>query len=157
LKKFFLFKIGSSSAEFPKLIGSFLIVIAVLMLINSGASVFDAGVAAKDFDKCVERSGVKDLELLSEPSQILAQLRYQDCKDSFYQLTGAQIPGSRTELTTRQFLTAFTGPVGAFFVWAIVLLFALFLFNNASIVVPVEKVEVPLHSEKKAKKHKKKK
>jgi hypothetical protein len=157
LRKIVLFKIGSKSAELPKFIGSFLIVVSILMLINAGASVFDAGIAAKDFDKCVEMSGVKDLDLLSEPTQILAQLRYQDCKNSFYQLTGAQVPGGQNYLTTRQFLTAFTGPVGTFFLWAIVFLFALFLFNNASIVVPVEQVEIPLNVPKTNKKSSKKK
>ena len=157
LRKIVLFKIGSKNAELPKFIGSFLIVISILMLINSGAAVFDAGIATKDFSKCVELSGVRDLGLMSEPAQILSQLRYQDCKISFYQLTGAQIPGGQTALSTRQFLTAFTGPVSLFFMWAIVFLFALFLFNNASVVIPVEQVEIPLNISKKEKKVTKKK
>ena len=157
MRKIVLFKIGSKNAELPKFIGSFLIVVSILMLLNSGAALFDAGIAAKDFGKCVEYSGVRDLELMSEPAQILSQLRYQDCKTSFYQLTGAQVPGGQTYLTTRQFLTAFTGPVSLFFMWAIVFLFALFLFNNASIVVPVEQVEIPLNLPKVKKKTSKKK
>jgi hypothetical protein len=162
LRKIVLFKIGSVNAELPKMIGMFLLIISVLMLVNSGAGIFDAGLAAKDFDKCVENSGVKDLGVLSEAQQIFAELRYQDCKNSFFQISGAQVPGGSTNLTTRQFWTAFTGPVSMFFIWAIVFLFALFLFNSASIVVPVEEVEIPLTnnskpvSKKKSKSSKKK-
>ncbi len=137
-----LFKIGSKEAQLPRLIGAFLIVIAVLMLIQSGAVMFDSWQSLKDFGKCVEFSGVKELDSLDSPSALLAEMRYQDCKNSLYQLTGAQVPGAATSLTSRQFWTAFLGPVSIFFVWAIVFLFALFLFNNASIVVPVEEIEL---------------
>jgi hypothetical protein len=156
LKKIVLFKIGSRNAQLPKLVGSILIIVSVLMLIHFAAVLFDSGMAVKNFDKCVENSGVKDLELLSEPSQILAQLRFQECKTSLYQITGAQVPGGETNLTTRQAMSAFTGPTSMFFIWAIVFLFALFLFNNVSIVVPVEQVEFDLKTKKSKFKKKKK-
>lgn len=157
MRKIVLFKIGAKDAQLPKMIGMFLIIISVLMLIQAGAVIFDSGIAVNDFGKCVERSGVKDLTDLSEPQQILAELRYQDCKTSLYQLTGAQVPGGETYLTARQFWTAFTGPVSVFFIWAIVFLFALFLFNSASIVIPIEQVEIPLNTKTSYKSKKKKK
>jgi hypothetical protein len=157
LKKIILFKIGSRNAQLPKLIGSILTIISVLMLVHSAAVLFDSGIAVKNFDKCVENSGARDLELLSEPAQILAELRFQECKNSFYQITGAQVPGGETSLTTRQMMTSFTGPTSIFFIWAIVFLFALFLFNNTSIVVPIEEKEINLKSKSVKKKSKKKK
>jgi len=152
LKRFLLFKVGDSKAELPRMVGAFLIVIAVLMLVQSGAVMFDSWQAVRDFDKCVEYSGVKDPHFLNEPQQIVAQLRYSECKSSFYEITGAQVPGGVYKLTQRQMWTAILGPITNFFVWAIVLLFALFLFNNASFVLPIEQVELPVRSFEKKRK-----
>jgi len=142
-----LLRIGSNDMQLVKMVGAFLIVISVLMLVRSGAVMFDSWQSLKGFNNCVEFSGVKDLDLLQgSPDYLLAQMRYEDCKDSLYDITGAQVAGGETALTSRQFWTAILGPVAQFFWWAIVFLFALFLFNNSSIVVPVEEVEVPVRS-----------
>jgi len=150
-----LFKIGSKDVQLPRMIGGFLIVVAVLMLLNSGAVMFDSWQALKGFNNCVEdaissasgNQGTTDFEVTQ--AKILYQLEYKDCKDSLYQITGAQVTGGQTTIQlwkSRQFWIAMIGPISAFFAWAIVFLFALFLFNNSSIVVPVEEVEVPIRA-----------
>ncbi|MEK6958476.1 MAG: hypothetical protein AABW59_00360 [archaeon] len=144
MSKMILFKVGSKEAQLPKMIGGFLVIIAVLMLIQAGAVMFDSWQALKDFNTCVEFSGVKEMYNLDSAGQILAELRYQDCKNSLYEITGAQVIGADTTLSSRQFWTGIIGPVVNFFAWAIVFLFALFLFNSAEMVVPVEMAEVPL-------------
>ena len=148
MKKIVLFKIGSKEAQLPKTIGAFLIIIAVLMLISSGAAMFDSWQAVKGFEDCVDDAYAVDQGTTPELSAILTELKFQDCKDSLYQITGTQIPGGNAYLTTRQKATAFLGPVSVFFVWAIVFLFALFLFNSATVVVPVEQIEISLDKPK---------
>ena len=136
-----LFKIGSKNAQLPKLIGAFLIVISVLMLFQSGAVMFDSWQAIKGFNDCVDNAYSIDADV-SGISAVLSELKYQDCKSSFKDITSAQVPGGQTYLTARQKWTAFLTPVSVFFAWAIVFLFALFLFNSATIVVPVEQIEI---------------
>jgi len=153
LRRIVLFKIGSRDVQLPRMIGAFLIIVSVLMLLNSGAVMFDSWQALKSFNSCVE-SAITDASSLQgsttyEASQakILYQLQYQDCKSSLHDITGAQVIGGQTSIElwkSRQFWIALMGPISAFFAWAIVFLFALFLFNNSSIVVPVEEVEVPV-------------
>jgi hypothetical protein len=154
VKKIILFKIGSREAQLPKTIGAFLIIIAVLMLVYSGAVMFDSWQAVKGFEECVDNAYAVEVGTTQELSAILTELKFQDCKTSLYQITGTQIPGGNNYLTTRQKATAFLGPVSVFFGWAIVFLFALFLFNSATVVVPVEQIEIPISKTKSKKRRK---
>ncbi|MBT4597104.1 MAG: hypothetical protein HOC95_03945, partial [Candidatus Diapherotrites archaeon] len=54
MRKLVLFKIGSKNAQLPKMIGAFLVVISVLMLIQSGAVMFDSWQSIKGFNECVD-------------------------------------------------------------------------------------------------------
>lgn len=137
-----LLKIGSQDLQLPQMIGAFIIIIAVLMLINAGAVMFDSWGALKEFNSCVEMSGVSDLDVLEPVQQLLAQMRYDDCKSSLYEITGAQVKAGQTSLTSRQFWTALTGPISNFFIWMIVLLIGLFAYNNTSIIIPVQEIEI---------------
>jgi hypothetical protein len=159
LKKLVLFKVGSKDAQLPKLIGAFLIVISVLMLVQSGAVMFDSWQAIRGFDTCIIDSYKSSQEVPVENGidKLVYELKVSECKDALYEISGAQIPGGVYSMSLRQMATAFLGPVSNFFVWAIVFLFALFLFNNASVVVPVEQVEIPLRTSTKTKKKSKKK
>lgn len=148
MRKIVLFKIGSKNAELPRLVGAFLLVVSVLMLFQSGAVMFDSWQAVKGFNGCVDDA--YSINAVDDPTlAVLSELKYQDCKESLYQITGAQVTGGQKYLTSRQFWTAFMGPIGNIFIWAIVLLIAMLLFNNSSIVIPVEQVEIPLNVESK--------
>lgn len=140
-----LFKVGDERAELPKMVGAFLIVIAVLMLVKSGAVMFDSWQTVRDFDGCVTSaiSYSKDLSGNAGLDYMISELKVQECKDSLYQITGAQIPGGVYNMTQRQMWTAVLGPIVQFFIWAVVFLFALYLFNNGSVVIPIEEAEVP--------------
>lgn len=102
---------------------------------------FDSWQSVRDFNKCIEMSGVKDLETLEGSDQLLAQLRYSDCKDSLFDLTGAQVPALQKSMTSRQVATALVEPIAWFFVWAALFMLALFFLSNKAIVVPIEEVE----------------
>jgi hypothetical protein len=156
LKKIVLFKIGSKEAQLPKTIGAFLMIISLLMLFSSGALMFDSWQTVKGFEGCVDDAYEIEEGNTPELSAILTELKFQDCKDSLYQVTGAQIPGGAEYLTMRQKATAFLGPVSLFLGWAIVFLFALFLFNSATVVVPVEQIEISLSKPKTKSKRKRK-
>jgi hypothetical protein len=145
LSRSFLFKIGDSNVGLSKLIGGFLIVIAVLMLVKSGAVMFDSWQSVRDFDECIINAynSADSLAVDNGISSLIYSVRAQECKNSLYQITGAQVPGGVFALTTRQAWTAVLGPVVQFFVWAVVFLFALFVFKNDSVIVPIAQVELP--------------
>ena len=102
---------------------------------------FDSWQSVRDYNKCVEFSGVKELDALTGTDQLLAQLRFADCKSSLYDLTGAQIPAMQNSITSRQTATALVTPIAWFFFWAAFFMAALFFLFNKYIVIPIEEVE----------------
>ena len=151
LQKTILFRLGSKDFQWTQVLGVFLGIITVLMLVKSAAVMFDSWQTVRDFSTCVEFSGVKELTNLSSAEQLLAQMRYEDCKDSLYEITGAQIPASQTSMTSRQATTALVGPIAGFFGWAVLFMFSLFLLFNKTVVIPIEEVETvsrPFHKRK---------
>jgi len=126
------------------------------MLLQSGAVMFDSQQTIRGFQECVDDAYSLDTDATGI-SAVLSELKYQDCKESFQEITGAQIPGNQKYLTSRQKWTAFLAPVSVFFAWAIVFLFALFLFNSATVVVPVEQLELDVSKPRKVKKKSKRK
>jgi len=141
LRKTILVKLGARDFQWAQVAGVFIGIIAVLMLVKSAAVMFDSWQSVRDFNKCVEFSGVKELASLSSTDQLLAQMRFDDCKSSLYELTGAQIPAMQKNMTTRQAATALVEPIGWFFLWAAIFMLALFLLFNKAIVIPIEEVE----------------
>ena len=111
------------------------------MLIKSAAVMFDSWQSVRDYNKCVEFSGVNDLTNLTGSDQLLAELRFQDCKSALYDLTGAQVPALQKSMTSRQTATALVEPIAWFFLWAMFFMGALFLLFNKYIVIPIEEVE----------------
>ena len=165
MKKIILFKIGSKNAQLPKMIGAFLIVISILMLIQSGGAMYSSWQALKEYDYCVGSSGILEFGTAYNPhgsvslNNLLAEMKFDSCRDTLYQQTGVQVSGGQTKIdfwNSRQFWMALLAPISAFFGWIIIFLFALFLFNSASIVVPVEQIEIPIATEKRTVKKKKK-
>jgi hypothetical protein len=145
LKKTILFRVGAKEFQWPSVLGIFLAIITILMFVKAAAVMFDSWQTVRDFDKCVVLSGVNDFVDLSSSEQLLAQLRYSDCKDSLYQITGTQMPALQTKLTTRQVWTALAEPVAWLFFWgAVLFLLAFPLLLNKPIVIPIEEYEVPV-------------
>ena len=142
LRKTILLRLGTKEFQWTSVLGIFLGIITVLMLIKSAAVMFDSWQTVRDFEKCIDRSGVNDFADLSSSEQLLAQLRYSDCKESFFDITGAQLPALQTKLTSRQVITALVEPVAGFFFWAVLFLLSLSLIFNKSIVIPIEEVEL---------------
>jgi len=111
---------------------------------------FDSWQSLKDFEFCVGRSGVLEFGTAYNPydtittSHLLAQMKYEECRTALYDVTGTQVPGGQTTIerwNSRQFWIAMLSPLGNFFMWAIVLLLGLFMYNNNGIIVPIESAE----------------
>jgi len=136
-----LLRVGGRNFQWVQVLGVFLAIITVLMLIKSAAVMFDSWQSVRDFNKCVEFSGVKELDSLVGSDQLLAQLRFSDCKDALYELTGAQIPAMQTSMTSRQVATALVNPIAWFFFWAALFMLGLFFLFNRAIIIPVEEIE----------------
>lgn len=141
MRKTILLRLGGANFQWTQVLGVFLAIITVLMLVKSAAVMFDSWQSVRDFNKCVEFSGVKELDSLVGSDQLLAEMQYQDCKSSLFDLTGAQVPALQKGMTSRQSATALVGPVAWFFAWAAAFMFALFLLFNKYIVVPIEEIE----------------
>jgi hypothetical protein len=144
LQKKILFRLGTRDFQWTQVLGVFLAIITVLMLVKSAAVMFDSWQAIKAFDKCANDyldGTVLAKESSSVSGALLAEIKYQGCKESLYEITGAQIPSSQVDLTSRQAATAFVGPVASFFFWAILFMFSLFLLFNKTVVIPIEEIE----------------
>jgi hypothetical protein len=153
LQKTILFRLGTKDFQWTQVLGIFLGIITVLMLIKSAAVMFDSWQAISGFDACIESAGY-DSKNLSDNlglDYLIFQSKANECKSSFYEVTGAQVPGGKFSLTSRQAATAFVGPVASFFFWAILFIASLSLIFNKTVVIPIEEVETvarPFHKRK---------
>lgn len=141
MRKTILVGLGGEQFAWGRVIGIFFVIITVLMLIKSAAVMFDSWQSVRDYNKCVEISGVKDLDALSSTEQLLAQLKYSDCKDSLYEITGAQVPALQKSLTSRQSATALVEPIAWFFFWAALFMLSIFFAFSRVIAVPIRELE----------------
>ena len=144
LQKTIVFRLGAKDFAWTKVLGIFLAIIAVLMLINSAAVMFDSWQSVRDFNKCADSYAENVFAAQDSGNSanlIASELSYQGCKTALYQVTGAQIPGTQISMTDRQAATALTGPIAEFFAWAVVFMFALFLVLSKAVAIPIEEIE----------------
>jgi len=117
-----LFYFGKSRVFLPKMIGAFVLVLAVLMFVVSSGRMFDAWDAMSKYPDCLESIG-------SETDQI-AMMKYLDCRDSLYKVTGLQLRPDQQRITSRQFLVTMIYPASELFFWGAGFLLGLFLYNT---------------------------
>jgi hypothetical protein len=133
------------SQSLLRTIGSFLVVIAALLLIQSGARMFDSWQVLKEFNGCVENSGIITSYSadVTDSGRVFSQLRYEDCKNSLYEITGAQVKGGEIEIRpfSRTFFTSLINPVANFFIWAMLLLLGISMYRNNALVFHSEQVD----------------
>lgn len=141
LHKTILLRLGTKDFRWTQPLGIFIAIISLLMFVKASAVMFDSWQSVRNFDSCAEFSGIKELNLLSGSEQLLAQMRFEDCKSSLFEVTGAQVLANQTNLTFRQTVTAIIEPIVMVFFWVGALLFSLFLLFSNSIVIPIEEVE----------------
>tara|TARA_Y100000310_G_scaffold327497_2_gene393971 strand:+ start:5690 stop:6121 length:432 start_codon:yes stop_codon:yes gene_type:complete len=125
-----LFRLSSQDVQLPRLIGAFILLVAILMFVRAGAQMFDSWDTLKSYPDCIASIGSGTDEV--------AQLQYMDCKDSLYGITGLQLKGAQDKMSTRQFWFALLGPIGNLFIWAIVFLLGIVFYNTGNLIVPIE-------------------
>lgn len=129
LRRILFFKLGGQDFQMSRLIGAFILVIAALLLVRSAAIMFDSWDALKAYPNCLSEITGNDQ---------LAQLKYLDCKDSLYNITGTQLKGGQGMYSSRQFWTALLLPIGNLFFWAIVFMAGIIFYRSGNIVIPIE-------------------
>jgi len=117
-----LFYFGKSRFFLPRVIGSFVLVLAVVFFVVASGNMFDSWDAMRKYPGCLAKIG-------TETDQV-AMLQYLDCKDSLYKNTGLQLRPDQQRITGRQFTVALLRSVGELLFWAAVFLFGLFLYNS---------------------------
>ena len=116
-----LFYFGKSRFFLPKLIGAFVVVLAVVMFVVASGNMFDSWDSMGKYPDC--------LAAVSGTDEV-AMLQYLDCKDSLYRISGLQLRPDQFSITERQFVVTLLRPIGELLFWAAVFLFGLFLFNT---------------------------
>ncbi|MEM0360138.1 MAG: hypothetical protein QXK06_02255 [Candidatus Diapherotrites archaeon] len=109
--------------------------VAILMLFQSVAHMFNVWDALKDYPKCIQDAVDPTLEI----SQ--AQVKYSQCTENLYRITGIQVRYKQTDLSMRQYWGALIAPVVSIFIWAIVFFFGIIFYNTGKIIIPIENVQ----------------
>jgi hypothetical protein len=138
-----LFYFGKSRVFLPKLLGAFLAVLAAVMFIVVAGQMFDTWDAMQKYPGCIAQIGTG--------TDQVSMMRYLDCKDSLYRITGLQLRADQPKITTRQFAVTLLTPIANLLWWAAVFTFGLFLYNTR-IVRPAGMAEPALFGKKRKKK-----
>ena len=109
--------------HFKKLIGAFILFGSLMMILGATALMFDSWDTMKNFPDCIKKANQTN-------DAVLAQLKYTDCKTSLHDITGAQLKGGQTRLTTRQFWTGLLWPIANLFFWAVAFMIGLMLYSR---------------------------
>ncbi len=117
-----LFYFGKSRLFPPKLIGAFIIVLAIVMFIVAAGKMFDSWDTMKKYPDCLQKIGLS--------TDTMAMMQYLECKDSLYRITGLQLRPDQQRITQRQFVVTLLKPIAELLFWAAVCVLGLFLYNT---------------------------
>jgi len=117
-----LFYFGRSRLFLPKVIGAFIIILAVVMFIAASGKMFDSWDAMKKYPDCLHKIGLS--------TDSVAMMKYLECKDSLYRITGLQLRADQQRITPRQFIITLLRPVAELLFWAAVFVLGLFMYNT---------------------------
>lgn len=135
------FYFGKSRFFLPKMIGSFVLVLAIVMFAVSAGSMFDSWDAMKKYPDCTEN--------IDWERDDVAMMQYLDCKDSLYRISGLQLRQDQPIITQRQFSITLLRPVGDLLFWSAVFVFGLFLYNTRIVRPGFEKKKIKKEEKKK--------
>ncbi len=153
VKRIIYYRFGSKDVHLPKMIGAFLLIFSLLMFMKAGAGMFDSWDAIKEYPECVAEANslIEDQtlpSLLLEQKQ-LAQMKFNQCRNSFYEVTGVMLHGNQGEISTRQTWNALLGPIAGVFFWAMIFLVGLVAYSTGNLMVPIEQTTAKPRKKKK--------
>jgi len=129
MRKERLFIVSERNLKLVRLIGSFMLFGALIMVLYSAALMFDSWAAVKHFSQCMDNAkadyasakklaSIKQAASVSE-LEVLAQMRYSECRESLYKTTGIYPLRDQADLNIKQLFIAFVRPLGMMFFWVI--------------------------------------
>ena len=116
------FYFGKSRVFLPRLLGAFILLLAIIMFVVSSGHMFDSWDAMSKYPSCVSKIGTQ--------TDQVAMLQYLDCKDSLYNITGLQLRPDQPRITSRQFVITLLSPIAELLFWAAAFVLGLFLYKT---------------------------
>lgn len=131
MRRFFYLRIGSRDFHLPKLVGSFALVWAVIMLFHASAVMFDSWDNLKAYVDCE-----KNIDYTTDEGK----LEFSICANNLYNSTGVVVRPSNRQLTIRQFWQGLLVPIANLFFWLAVIFLAWMFYRSDYLTLPVEEV-----------------
>lgn len=140
--------VSEKSLKLVRLIGSFMVFGALILIFQQVAIMFDTWDGIKEHPKCMAsyRAYVSD----ENADPLIARLKYEECNNYLYKKTDIALAPGATALSSKQLFIIFIRPVVAIFFWAVVFFIGVLLYNCRRISFLIE--ELPHRRIKKEKK-----
>lgn len=122
MERIIYLRLGNGNLHLPKLIGAFLMIAALLMVVKSGADMFESWDNVKYLNNCLGYDQ--------------SFLRCQ--QDAYY--AGTFVRPGQENLTAKQAGSMIANPIGDLFVWFAVFLVGLLLYFTGRMVLPVREM-----------------
>ncbi len=149
------YKIGGKLHR-VKLIGAFVVLVALLMFIKASADMWESWDAVKSFEGCMETVGRCDTAQAGEevfakqdPCEIDEwQKDYDACRADLRNSTGLNLQTGKAKLSWWQFVSALMQPMAAFFFWLAVLMAGWLVYISGRIAIPIVQAESEIKKKK---------
>ncbi|MCD6246903.1 MAG: hypothetical protein J7J87_00520 [Candidatus Diapherotrites archaeon] len=127
MRKEKVFVVSEKSLQLVRLIGSFMIFGALILIFQQVAIMFDTWDGIKEYPKCMAgyRAYISD----DNADPLVAQLKYNNCNDYLYKKTNVALAPGNTSLSGKQLFLVFIRPVVGIFFWAVVFFTGILLYN----------------------------
>jgi len=119
------YRLIGKELQIPKLIGAFVIVIALLMFFKSGAEMIDSWDNIKFVNNCLSVAEGND-EMFNE------------CQDQALKALNIYVRPGQDKLNTKQFLMAIAAPIAWLMFWIIILGLGIVSYRHGTFELPVE-------------------
>ncbi len=119
------YRLIGKELQIPKLIGAFVIVIALLMFFKSGAEMSDSWDNIKFVNNCLSVAEGND-EMFNE------------CQDQALKALNIYVRPGQDKLNTKQFLMAIATPIAWLMFWIIILGLGIVSYRHGTFELPVE-------------------
>lgn len=146
MRRVMYYSLAGRDVHISKLIGAFIIVVALLLFFKSGANMIDSWDNVKFVNACLKNVAGDEEKFIV-------------CQDQALKSLDVYIRPGQDELNTKQFAMALLSPIAWLLFWIVVLILGLFFYRTGAFQIPIEEraAEKPVRPVRKPKKVKKKK